>query len=136
MRVLLDTNVLVSFLVNREPQQQAQAAKLIAAAAEGEHRLLLPQIVLSELVYVLQNLYALSADEVAAIITDLLALSGADPVHDLSWSEVLTLWPASIPTFADAVVVATSQGTRADAVATFDGKLRTRMRKLGVKSYW
>ncbi|HXU33795.1 MAG TPA: PIN domain-containing protein [Thermoanaerobaculia bacterium] len=136
MRIVVDTNSLVSFLTDRSPQQQALVAELISAASEGEHRLLLPQIVLSELVYVLQNLYAVSAGEAAAILTDLLALSGAEPIHDVSWSEVLALWPTAVPTFADAVVVATSRRARADAIATFDGKLRRRMKVLEVKSYW
>ena len=136
MRIILDTNALVSFLTDRSPQQQALVAELISAATGGEHRLLLPQIVLSELVYVLQNLYAVSAAEAASILADLLALSGAEAVHDVSWSEVLALWPVAIPTFADAVVVATSRGVRADAIATFDGKLRRRMKVLEVKSYW
>ncbi len=136
MRITLDTNALVSFLTDRSPQQQALVAELISAAAEGKHRLLLPQIVLSEMVYVLQNLYAVSAGEAAAILTDLLALPGAEAIHDVSWSEVLALWPAAIPTFADAVVVASSRGVRADAIATFDGKLRRRMKVLEVRSYW
>jgi hypothetical protein len=33
-------------------------------------------------------------------------------------------------------VVATSRGVRADAIATFDGKLRRRMKVLELKSYW
>ncbi len=136
MRVVLDTNALVSFLTDRSPQQQAQVSELISAAAEGKHRILLPQVVLSEMVYVLQNLYDVSAGEAAAILTDLLALAGAEPINDVSWSEVLALWPAAVPTFADAVVVATSRGLRADAIATFDGKLRRRMKALDVKSYW
>lgn len=136
MRIILDTNALVSFLTDRSPQQQALVAELISSAAEGKHQIFLPQIVLSEMVYVLQNLYAVSAVEAAAILTDLLALSGAEPVHDVSWSEVLALWPVAVPTFADAVVVATSRGVRADAIATFDGKLRRKMKVLEVKSYW
>lgn len=136
MRIVLDTNALVSFLTDRSPQQQALVAELISATAEGKHQLLLPQVVLSEMVYVLQNLYNVSAGETAAILTDLLALAGAEPVHEIAWSEVLALWPAAIPTFADALVVATSRKVRADAIATFDGKLRRRMKVLEVKSYW
>ena len=42
-RVVLDTNVLVSFLTDRDAEQQEQAAALFETAAQGEAELILHQ---------------------------------------------------------------------------------------------
>jgi len=135
-RVLIDTNVLVSFLTDRDPEQQARAADLITAAAQREVQLLLHQQVLAELVYVLVNLYRRSREEIAAILRELLALPGALPVDELPWSLVLDLWPKQIPDFADAVLAATCKAGRHDSIATFDADFQRRLPGLGLEPYW
>lgn len=49
-RVVLDTNVLVSFLTDRNAEQQEQASALFEAASSGKTELVLHQIVITELV--------------------------------------------------------------------------------------
>ncbi len=56
MRILLDTNVLVSFLTDRDAAQQEVAAGLFAQAAQNRARIILPQITATEMVFVLTNL--------------------------------------------------------------------------------
>ncbi len=43
MRIGVDTNVIVSFLIDRSPGQQARAAELFAAAAAGDLHIVLHQ---------------------------------------------------------------------------------------------
>lgn len=130
-RVLVDTNVLVSFLTDRNPGQQERAAALFQRAAEGETALVLPQVVLTELVYVLGNLYGVAADAVAAIVRDLLDAPGVTTLDELPWPALLELWPKIVATFADAALVAIAQRNRL-AVATFDRKLVKRLRGEGL----
>lgn len=134
--ILVDTNVLVSFLVEREPKQQAQAEELLRQAAAGRHRVLLHQVALTELAWVLLNLYQVPPSEVAAMLRDLLSLPGTVPVHDLPWVRVLELWPKQVPDLGDAAIAAAARQTHADAVATFDQKLRGRLKRLRIKSHW
>jgi predicted nucleic acid-binding protein len=54
-RIVLDTNVVLAFLLDRNPQQQADAAHLFAEAAAGHHTLILHQAVITEMVYVLRT---------------------------------------------------------------------------------
>lgn len=135
-RVVLDTNVLVSFLTDRDPPQQAQAARLLTRAAACEIQVILHQTVAMELAYVLRNLYRLSSEDIAPLLRDLLALPGVVVTDRLPWSTVLDLWPSQVPDLADAILAAVASVDRCDAIATFDRAFRRRMVKLGVKSFW
>lgn len=135
-RVVLDTNVLVSFLTDRDLPQQAQAARLLTRAAAGELQVILHQTVVMELAYVLRNLYGMSSGDAAPLLRDLLALPGVVVVDRLPWSRVLDMWPSQVPDLADAVLAAVAAVDRCDAVATFDMAFRRRMAKLELQSYW
>lgn len=135
-RVVIDTNVLVSFLTDRNVEQQAQAAALFEAAARGEIEIILHQMVISEMVYVLTNLYGLEAAEIARLLEDLLATAGVTPVDEVVWRRVLEHWPNRFADFADAILAAVCSTKRYDAVATFDRKLRRKLRKLELGTFW
>lgn len=135
-QILVDTNVLVSFLTDRNQEQQEQAAALFRGAAAGEHTLLLHQTALSEMVYVLLSLYHVSAGEIAKTLHDLLAMPGTAAINDLSWPVVLDLWPDKIPSFGDAALAAVGRHSGCDAMATFDDKLSRRLKKQGLTAYW
>lgn len=135
-RVVVDTNVIASFLTNRNASQQAKAAALLDAAQGRQVEIVVPQIVLAELLYVLQNLYGVSREETAATLHDLLALPGLQTMDALSWARVLELWPGVLPDFADAALVAICEEARLDAVATFDAAFRRRLPRLKLASYW
>lgn len=132
-RVLIDTNVLVSFLTDRDAEQQERAARLLEDAATGRHALLLHQTVLAELVYVLRNLYSVADAEVAEILRDLLALPGVEPVDELSWHDVLERWPGTYPDFADACLASVARRHGISAVATFDRTFARRLSRDGLK---
>lgn len=131
-RVLIDTNVLVSFLTDRDLVQQEKAAKLLARAAARELEVVLHLVAATETVYVLQNLYGVPPEQAAAALKSLLALPGLVAVCDLDWSRLLDLWPGRIPAFADAALAAAARANRCDAVATFDVGLARRLRREGL----
>ena len=130
-RVVIDTNVLTSFLTDRNAEQQAQATELFEAAAEGGTELILHQMVISEMVYVLRNLYEVDVAEIAGMIDDLLCYPGVRPVDDVVWSRVLQLWPDEFKDFADAALAAVALEERYEAVATFDRAFARRLRGAG-----
>jgi len=135
-RIVIDTNVLVSFLTDRNAQQQARAAALFEAANQGEVEIILHQMVISEMVYVLANLYGLKALEIAQVVDDLISTAGVTPVDEVVWATVLELWPDRFADFADAVLAAVASGKRYDSVATFDRKFIRRLRKEGLGAFW
>jgi predicted nucleic acid-binding protein len=134
--VVVDTNVLVSFLTDCDPGQQAQAAELLAKAAGRELEVVLHQVVVTETVYVLLNLYRVSREDTAVIVRELLAMPGVTTVDELPWSVVLDWWPAQLGELGDAVLAAVTKVGRHDAVATFDTTFRRRLKRLKLTSYW
>lgn len=131
-QVLVDSNVLVSFLTDRDERQQRLAADLFREAATGGLTLVLHQAALSEMVFVLLNLYRVAPAEAARTLADLVAMPGVVTVHDLAWSRLLELWPRQIPAFGDAFLATAASQGRCDAVATFDVKLKRHLKRLGL----
>lgn len=135
-RILVDTNILVSYLVDRSPGQQARAAALIEAAADPDRRLLLHSLVLAEVAFVLRNVYERDAKEVADVLRRLLEVPGAETVDATPWPAILELWPVRIPDLLDALLAAVALELRPDAVATFDRALARKLHALGLSTDW
>lgn len=136
MRVLLDTNVLVSFLIDRDSVQQERAAELLDRAADNELEAIIHQFVIAELIYVLTTTYATPKATVAEAVRDLLSLPGAVLRDAMPWTVVLELWPEEIGDFTDACLLAIAEAGNVDRIATFDRRLIRRLRARGLTPLW
>ena len=135
-KVVVDTNVLLSFLTDRDERQQKLAGELIESAASGKHMLILHQLVLTEMVYVLQNLYDLDSDSIAIILRDLLAMPGVQPIDEIDWVLFLEIWPRHVGDFADAGLTVVLRSGDYDSLATFDLSFSRAVRKQGLSLFW
>ncbi len=135
-RILLDTNVLLSFLTDRDPRQQAMAGELFEQAAERALELVVAQTTLAECVYVLENLYEMSPDDVATLCRRLLRLPGVEMRDAVVWDLVFELWPTSVADFGDAVLATVAKTEHLDALATFDRRFRRSLARLGIETHW
>jgi len=133
-RVLLDANVVISFLLERNRKQQADAAGLFENAAAGRIGVVFHQHALAETVYVLLNVYGRPPDEVAGIVSDLLSMPGIERQDALNERVLFELWPHSVRDFGDAVLAAVALEARL-GVATFDRRLSNALRRLGAGLY-
>jgi predicted nucleic acid-binding protein len=134
--ILVDANVLVSFLTDRNEEQRQKASVLFRASVAREHTLVLHTMVIVEMVFVLLQIYKVAPADVAENVKELLAMPGVIPVDEVIWSLVLERWPHTISSFGDAIVAAVAAQGRYDAVATFDKPLRKKLAKQGSVSYW
>jgi predicted nucleic acid-binding protein len=135
-QILIDANVFVSFLVDRNEKQRVAARMLLEKAADGVLTGIVAQFALFEVSYVLQSSYAIPSAEVMVLLRDLVGFPGLIVTDGCPWKKVFDLWPARLASLADAAIVALSMTEGFDAVATFDQRMVRKMRALGVASYW
>lgn len=131
---IIDTNALISFVTDRNPTQQAKIAGLFNSAAHLKIRVLCPQNVLTEFVYVMDAVYRISRVEIRDIISDFIKLPGVDIVHHINLKTLCTLWPEKVPDYGDAIIAVLCMDTKGASVATFDRKFRVKLKKLGLST--
>jgi len=122
-KIILDTNVLISFLTDRDLAQQEKAEEIFAQAAALRTEILCQQEVISEFVYVMNSVYQVSKNEIRSMLLDFADMPGIEIVSGLDLAIVSQLWPAQISDYGDAVIASLCKKTRDSAVATFDRKL-------------
>ena len=134
-KYVIDTNALLSFVTDRNPEQQDKVAPLFEQAAQLKIFIFCHQHVLTEFIYVLDKVYHIPKDEIGKMITDLVEMPGIKVIHEIDFPGVLSMWPASIPDFGDAVIASLCRNTKGAAVVTFDRKFIDDLKALGVKIY-
>ncbi len=134
-RVVIDTNVVISFLTDRDRRQQEIAARLFEDAASARHEIVLHQAVVTEVVYVLQNLYRQAPAVVTATIRDLIDMPGIIVADEMPWMRLFEIWPGTIETYADAALAAVADSGGHEYIATFDSEFRRQFRQLGIRAY-
>jgi predicted nucleic-acid-binding protein len=127
---IIDTNALISFVTDRNPAQQAKIAGLFDSAAHLKIRVLCPQNVLTEFVYVMDAVYHIGKVEIKDIISDFINLPGIEVVDHVNLKTLFELWPENIPDYGDAIIAVVCRDTKGASAATFDRKFKAQLRKL------
>jgi predicted nucleic acid-binding protein len=118
-RYLLDTNVLLRFLLNDQPAHGAAAKKLFEDAGAGKLALLIPFIAITEAVFTLQSYYKVDRADIGRELLKLLTAPGAKlacPAWILGAVEDFRTRNVS---FGDACLAAEAAANKI-AVASFD----------------
>ena len=129
-QVIIDTNVLISFLTDRNLQQQELAAELMQSAADLKIALLCHQHVVTELVYVLERIYKISPSRIRMLLSDFMYMPGVEIVHEIHFKQLFTCWPDPIGHFGDAVLADLAMTMKRSVVATFDQKFIQRLKAM------
>ena len=132
---IIDTNALISFVTDRNPAQQDKIANLLEDAAQLKVRVLCPQNVLTEFVYVMDSVYRIDKSEIRDIASDFINLPGVEIVHQISLKTVFSLWPEKVPDYGDAIIASLCKDIKGASVATFDRKFRAKLKKLGLSVF-
>ena len=99
---LLDTNSLISFVVERIPEQTTAISSRFESAFNLECDLIVTPHVLSEFVFVLTGVYGRSDTEVSKMINDLLDTPGIRTSTAYNAALLFELWPQAIKDYGDA----------------------------------
>ncbi|CAK8713387.1 PIN domain-containing protein [Candidatus Electrothrix laxa] len=134
-KIIVDTNCLLSFVTDRNAEQQKKVTELFQEAAQLKATLICHHHVLSEFVFVLSSVYGTDAEKIQRILSDLIAMPGVLAVSEVNIKTVLSLWPVVIADYGDAVIAAYCKNNKGTAVATFDKKFGKAMGKAGLATY-
>jgi len=133
-KCIIDTNALISFVTDRNPAQQDKITKLLNDAVQLKVRVLCPQNVLTEFIYVMDTVYGIRKTEIRDIVKDFLNLPGIEIVHRVNLKTLFAFWPEKVPDFGDAIIAALCKDTTGSSVATFDRKFRIKLKKLDLST--
>jgi predicted nucleic-acid-binding protein len=133
IRYVIDTNALISFVTDRNLEQQQKIAPLFEAAAHVKALIYCHQHVLTEFVYVLDKIYHIPKDQIGRMIRDLIEMPGIEVVQEVDFNAILSWWPDPIPDFGDALIAAVGKARSKSVVVTFDQKFAARLKALGIK---
>jgi predicted nucleic acid-binding protein len=132
---IIDTNALISFVTDRNPAQQDKIANLLNSAAQLKVRVLCPQNMVTEFVYVMDSVYRIGKAEIRDIVRDFIKLPGVEIVHQLSLKSLFAFWPEKVPDYGDAIIAALCKDIPRSSVATFDRKFKTKLKKLDLSVF-
>ena len=133
-KYIIDTNALIAFVTDRNPDQQQKIAPLFESAANLKVLILCHQYVLTEFIHVMDGVYHVPKDKIGRMIADLVDMPGIEVIHEIDFNAVLSYWPDPLPDFGDAVIASVGK-VRRSAIVTFDRKFTNNLKSLGL-NFW
>jgi len=119
---VIDTNIVLRFLLADEPKLFARASALLSEVRTGKRNVYLAESVAAECIFVLTKFYKVPKAEAAEKLSELLDYKGfsAGPVPAVK--QALALYAAHNIAFVDALILATAR-QKGWHVETFDKAL-------------
>jgi predicted nucleic acid-binding protein len=134
-RIIIDTNTLISYVTDRNPHQQEQAALLFESASRLKLSITLHLNVITEFVYVMDKIYDIDRNKISEIISDLLIMPGVNLVCEIDMKSVLAIWPSSISDYGDGLLAALCMRSKHSTIATFDKQFKKSLTTLSLPVY-
>ena len=118
---VLDTNVIIRFLVGDNPTQQSQASTWFKEAESGKRQIVVQPLVVAEACFVLESFYKKKRLEIANAFTVFLAQKW---LHVENRETLIALWPYYTKNlhFVDSFLLSWAESNTA-TVLSFDKKL-------------
>jgi predicted nucleic-acid-binding protein len=121
--IALDTNVLVRFLVEDDPEQTERARKLLEKAIESGSPCFVSDIVLCELVWVLDRSYKVDRDEIGRVLGRLARARHLAFASMEMFLRALDAYTNGLGGFADYLIREHARANGCEALTTLDGDL-------------
>ena len=122
-RRVLDTNLIVRYLVQDHEKHAKAAGKLFEACDRGDLVVVVLPAVLAECVFVLDSFYEHSREKIAAALSTLISSPGVEISEPEIHLDALSRFRRTKLHFVDCLIAATSAAESAP-VATFDQDFR------------
>ena len=119
---VIDTNVLIRYLTNDEPQKAKAVESLLNKASDGELRIFIPSIVIAELVWVLESYYRMEAEGIAELVEAILSTPGVEVTDKGIIASALKLYRDNSIDLIDAWIISFVKERDIKTIYTFDKK--------------
>jgi len=120
--VVIDTNLLVRYLTDDDPQKAKAVDTLLNRANKGELKILIPSVVVAELVWVLESFYKLAAAEITELVEAILNTPGVDIQDKSIIKAALKIYRSKEIDLIDAWIIEFAKARGAKRIYTFDKK--------------
>jgi len=121
-KVVIDTNLLVRYLINDDQKKADAVDNLLDRAIKGEARIIVPSVVIAELVWVLESFYQLKADVILELVEAIVNTSGLDVTDKSMVISALRLYKNRNIDFIDAWIIEFAKERGIKTIYTFDKK--------------
>ena len=118
MKIFIDTNVFLRFLLKDDPDSYEEVVKLFELVEEGKIKPYTSNIVILEIIYVLVKTLKISRTEVLRDIQDLFSMRGLTLVEKTNTKEALKIYKQTGVKYADCLIA--SQVKPGIQLCTFD----------------
>lgn len=119
MSAFLDTNVLIRHLTGDPPGQARRATAYLRRA----NKLLLPDLIVAEVVYVLESFYEVKRQRVAELARAIIGFPAVVVVDEPLLLRALEVYELERLDFADAYLVASAEASGVGTIASFDREI-------------
>ena len=119
-KAVIDTNLLVRYLINDDQKKAEAVDNLLDRAAKGEVRIVVPSVVIAELVWVLESFYQLKADAILELVEAIINTSGLDVTDKSTIIPALRLYKSKSIDFIDAWIIEFAKERGVKTIYTFD----------------
>lgn len=120
---IIDTNIILRFLLQDVVSQFKQAKKIFTDAKNGKVNLIIPQIVIFEINFALKKFYNLGKEDIIEKIGQIVSTEYIDVESRKLFLMAIGLYKRKNISFADCFLIAKAEAEEAD-LFTFDQKLK------------
>lgn len=122
MKLIVDTNTFLRFLLNDIPSQANLAEELFKSAQNNKKKLLVPQIIIFEVVFALEKYYGFPKQDVIDKIKIILAMDYLKIEDDDIFKDALMLFEGRNISLTDCFLISFAKAKEA-SIFSFDKKL-------------
>lgn len=119
----LDTNVLVRYLTQDNPEQSERANRLIETYCTRKTPGRIAMVVLCELVWVLRGAYRYKKSLIVEVLNQILATADLQIENEEVASQVLSAYRDGSADFADYAIIYVNRAAGCEATYSFDARL-------------
>ena len=133
-RVILDTNVLIRYLTEDDPDKADAVERLLNRAERREITIHLPSIVTAEMVWVLESYYGLARGKIFQLVEGILLTPGIEVTDRNLLINALNQYRKTSMDFIDAWTMAFAREEGIHTLYTFDKKHFSSIKGLSIQT--